>query len=122
MVTGQVANQPSFNTTRYFGKQTDQVRRTRIINVPSDQLAKNGLTLPQKKSPRSSIDGDRRSIPDNEPSLTDAETMSNASNSPSEISNEWSDKIMPSFATKTVDADQSVEVVLEDTGSEQLLH
>ena len=42
----------SFHTTRYFGKDTDEVRETRVITIPPDQLIKNGLTLPHRRSSR----------------------------------------------------------------------
>ncbi|KAL8788297.1 MAG: hypothetical protein Q9195_007353 [Heterodermia aff. obscurata] len=40
----------SFRSTRYFGEKTDQVRQTRAITVSSEQLLKNGLAQPRKKS------------------------------------------------------------------------
>ena len=44
----------SFHTTRYFGKNTDEVRETRVITISPDQLIRNGLTLPHRRSSRES--------------------------------------------------------------------
>ncbi|KAL8729915.1 MAG: hypothetical protein Q9181_004841 [Wetmoreana brouardii] len=59
----------SFHTTRYFGKQTDFVRRTRVIDVPSEQLVKNGLTLPRKKAVHPPNDGGKESGQNSDPPL-----------------------------------------------------
>ena len=88
-----LAKQRSFNTTRYFGKRTDSVRQTRVINVPSDQLVKNGLTLPRRSQ-------------DSDHSLSDAKIMINESLSSGGGSN-VSDK-------KTFDAGSNAQVKIGD--------
>lgn len=74
----------SFHTTRYFGKDTDSVRETRVITIPPDQLIKNGLTTPRG---RRSIDSSREagsgsSNEDDGITWADADTMTNESSSP----------------------------------------
>lgn len=74
----------SFHTTRYFGKDTDSVRETRVITIPPDQLIKNGLTTPRG---RRSIDSNREagsgsSDGDNDIAWVDADMMTDVSSSP----------------------------------------
>ncbi|CAO1601995.1 hypothetical protein XANCAGTX0491_005631 [Xanthoria calcicola] len=45
----------SFHTARYLGEQSEEVRRTRILRIPSDQLANKGSTLSLQQQDSSSL-------------------------------------------------------------------
>lgn len=64
---------------RYFGKQTIYVRQTRIISMPSEQLIKNGLTLPRTEAPVLPSSDAGISSYNSSPLLTDALTISTGS-------------------------------------------
>lgn len=67
------AEQFSFHTTRYLGEQAEEVRRTCILRIPSDQLANKGLTksVQQQNLSNLSSKADDFRIEDIETALTD---------------------------------------------------
>lgn len=95
-----LANTWSFRTVRYFGKQTDYVRQTRIITVPPEQLTKNGLTLPRTNPPGFLSSDVGLNSYNSSPPLTDASTISTAYSPQFEISVETEDKIAPDEDSK----------------------
>ncbi|KAI4226295.1 MAG: hypothetical protein L6R36_003286 [Xanthoria steineri] len=45
----------SFRSKRYLGEQAEEVRRTRILKIPSDQLANKGSTVSLQQQNSSSL-------------------------------------------------------------------
>ena len=118
MIQSKFTDCISFHTTRYFGKNTDEVREKRIIIIPPDQLIKNGLTLPHGRSSRESSCEAASSNEEADISLTDAETMSDESSSSSD-GRRSVEEGMPSIRIKSVTAEPQIvsEIVLGEIES-----